>query len=333
MSNDPLICEVTRGTMVESRHRVHAMIADADGVRAVWGSPDLMFYPRSAIKFMQALPLIESGAADKFAVTGPETALASASHSGASEHVDGVAAFLKRLGLDADALGCGAHLPYDMEAAHALVRQGLAPTRLHNNCSGKHAGFLATALTLGETTQGYLDPDHPVQKRLYDILTDLGGEDLAGTGRGIDGCGIPVYGMTLRALVRAAQRMADPHSLGAVRGGAADRVLDAVSTHPYLVAGRGRFDTDVMTAFDGEIATKGGAEGVHVAILRKHKIGIVLKTADGEKRAGDVAMAWLLEQVGVFNDARRKKLQAHISPRIVNAAGTVAGTIRIAARE
>ncbi len=331
MSNEPLMCEVTRGTMVESRHRVHAMIADADGVRTNWGAPDLMFYPRSAIKFMQALPLVESGAVEKFTVSEPETALASASHSGAAEHVEGVSAWLKRLGLDAEALECGAHLPYDTEAAHALIKQGVRPTRLHNNCSGKHTGFLATALTLGETTRGYLEPDHPVQKRLYDILTDLGGEDLAGTGRGIDGCGIPVYGMTLRALVRATQRMADPKSLGEVRGAAAARILDAVSAHPYLVAGRGRFDTDVMTALDGEIATKGGAEGVHIAILRKQKIGIALKVEDGEKRAADAAMAWLLDHVGVFADAHRKRLRAHLKPQIVNAAGTDAGTIRIAA--
>jgi len=328
--SDPLICEVTRGTMVESRHRVHAMVCDASGPVKTWGDPDLMFYPRSAIKFMQALPLVESGAADAHKVDIAELALASASHSGTATHVNAVCAWLKRIGLGADDLGCGPHLPYDVHAAHDLIRAGTPPTRVNNNCSGKHTGFLTTALHLGESTEGYLDPDHPVQRRLYDILVAFGEQNLADTGRGRDGCGIPVYGMTLTALARAAQKMADPAGLGEQRGTAVKRVLAAVMAEPFMVGGPERFDTDVMGALGGKAATKGGAEGVHIAILPEKGLGIALKAEDGEKRAADIAMAYLLTEAGVIDEAESRKLGRHLKPTIHNAAGDAVGTVRVA---
>ncbi len=325
----PLIVEVTRGTMVESVHRVHAMVMDASGVVDCWGDPDLLFYPRSAIKFLQALPLIESGAADAYALSGPETALSAASHSSAPDHVATVKAWLDRIEMGEQDLRCGAHLPYDEHAAHAMLRAGEPPTRLHNNCSGKHSGFLSTAKHLGEPTEGYLDPDHPVQKRLYDILVDFGGEALDGTGRGIDGCGIPVYGMSLRAMTRAAQRMAAPHNVDEARGHAIERVLAAAMAHSYYVAGRARFDTDVMTALGGTVATKGGAEGVHLGIVPGRGIGIGLKTEDGNRRGGDVAMGWILDRLGLIDGSARDALREHLAPTIVNAAGDPAGTARV----
>lgn len=326
---DPLICEVTRGTMVESRHRVHAMVCDASGPIKTWGDPDLMFYPRSAIKFMQSLPLVESGAADSNSVSVAELALASASHSGTTKHVDAVGAWLGRIGLGADHLGCGAHLPYHTASAHDLIHAGQAPTRLNNNCSGKHTGFLTTALHLGEPTEGYLDPDHPVQRRLYDIMAVLGEQDLADTGRGRDGCGIPVYGMTLTALVRAAQKMAAPTGLGEERGKAVMRVLSAVIAEPFMVGGPDRFDTDVMAALDGKAATKGGAEGVHIAMLPGKGLGIALKAEDGEKRAADVAMGWFLNEAGVIGPNESRKLAHHLHPTVHNAGGDAVGVIRI----
>ncbi len=327
--SDPLICEVVRGTMVESRHRVHAMVCDASGPVKTWGDPDLMFYPRSAIKYMQSLPLVESGAADAVNVSVAELALASASHSGTATHVGAVAAWLERLGLGERHLGCGPHLPYDTPSAHTLIREGKSPTRLYNNCSGKHTGFLTTALHLHEPIEGYLDANHPVQKRLYDILVQFGGQDLADTGRGVDGCGIPVYGMTLTALATAAQKMADPTGLGDDRGNAMKRVLAAAMAEPFMVAGPSRFDTDVMTALAGKVATKGGAEGVHVAILPEKRLGIAIKTEDGERRAGDVAMCWLLSEAGLINGTEAKRLRTHIRPTVANAAGDDVGRIRI----
>ena len=287
-------------------------------------------YPRSAIKYMQGIPLVELGAADAWALSGEETALACASHSGAREHVAAVSSWLGRMGLGEGDLACGAHLPYDQVIAHEMIAGGEVETRLNNNCSGKHAGFLTTAKHLGEPTKGYLDPDHPVQKRLHDILVDFGGEDLVGTGRGIDGCGIPVYGMSLGALARAAQRMAAPVGVSEERGHAIQRILAAGMAHPYMVAGRARFDTDTMNALKGVVATKAGAEGVHVAIVPSKGLGIVLKVEDGAKRAADVAMGWLLDRYGFLDDAARHKIAAHLAPKIPNAAGDEAGMIRIA---
>lgn len=327
--SDPLICEVVRGTMVESRHRVHAMVYDATGPVRTYGDPDLMFYPRSAIKFMQTLPLIESGAADAHGLSTAELALASASHSGTPTHVDAVAKWLDRMGLGVDNLGCGPHFPYDVVSANALIHAGREPTRLNNNCSGKHTGFLATALHLHEPIKGYMDPDHPVQKRLYDIMVTLCGQDLADTGRGIDGCGIPIYGMTLSALAHATQKLADPSGLGETRGAALQRILAAAMAEPFMVAGPNRFDTAVMSTLAGRVATKGGAEGVHIAVIPEKGIGIALKTEDGERRAGDVAMCKLLSDAGMISNDDAKRLQAHIRPEILNAAGDSTGYIRV----
>ena len=279
---------------------------------------------------MQGLPLVESGAADAHHVADNELALACASHSGTAEHVTTVAGWLERLGLGVDHLGCGAHLPYDINAAHDIVRAGDEPTRLNNNCSGKHAGFLTTALHLNEPTAGYLEPDHPVQKRMFDILERFGEESLADTGRGHDGCGIPVYGMTLRALSKAAQKMSEPKDLGETRGDAATRIIKAVTTHPYMVGGPGRFDTDVMTALGGTVATKGGAEGVHIAIVPSKGLGIALKTEDGEKRAGDIAMGWLLMEAGLIPSSVEATLAPHLRPILRNAGGDAVGTIKVA---
>ncbi len=326
---EPLICEITRGTMVESRHRVHAVVVTEGGVAETWGDPSLMFYPRSAIKFVQALPFIESGAADKVHAGQAELALSAASHSGECRHVNTVGAWLERMGMNADTLRCGAHLPFGEAAMQEFLRRDEIPNRVHNNCSGKHAGFLATAQHLGESLDDYLEIEHPVQKRLFDLVCELTGETLEGTGRGIDGCGMPVYGMTLEGLGRAAQKMAAPKGLGTVRKGAIERLLDAVTAEPFYVAGTGRVDTDLMTAAKGRIATKTGAEGVHFAVDRKTGTGIALKAEDGAKRASDAAIVQLLVHLGLLEDTGASILKPHLSPVILNAAGEVAGGVRV----
>lgn len=326
---EPLICEITRGSMVESRHRVHAVVVTEGGIAETWGDPSLMMYPRSAIKFVQALPFIESGAADAVHAGKAELALSAASHSGEHKHVDTVGAWLERMGMSAETLRCGAHLPFGEAAMHDFLRHNETPTRVHNNCSGKHAGFLATAQHLGESLDDYLEIEHPVQKRLFDLVCELTGETLEGTGRGIDGCGIPVFGMTLEGLARAAQKMAAPKGLGAVRTKAIERLLDAVTSEPFFVAGTDRFDTDLMTAAKGRIATKTGAEGVHFAVDRKTGTGIALKAEDGAKRASDATMGQLLVHLGLLEDSGAAILKPHLSPVILNAAGETAGGIRV----
>ena len=330
-SNNALTVEVTRGDMIESRHRVVCAVvrADGDSVHA-WGDAEGIIYPRSAIKPLQALALIETGAADAFGLGPRELALASASHSATPEHVALVAGWLERIGLGPGDLECGGHEPLDKGAAKALARAGETPKSLHNNCSGKHAGFLTTALHRGEPTAGYVKPDHPVQQRLATILSEMGDADLTSAPRGIDGCGIPVIGMPLSALALALARMADTKGLEANRREAANRILAAMTAHPWLVAGSGRFDTVAMEACKGTFVVKAGAEGVYGAVLPALGLGVALKIDDGAKRAAEVAMAAVLDHLGVLDEAAKTAMAAFLEASVLNAKGDTVGTMRMA---
>ena len=322
-SNNPLTVEVTRGDMVESRHMGACVVVDADGgILHAWGDQDRVVYPRSAIKPLQTLVLIEIGAADAYQLTDAELALASASHGATSEHVDGIGAWLKRIGLGPEDLECGGHDPTDADAAKALFRAGKEPGRIHNNCSGKHTGFLCTALHMEEPTKGYLNPGHPVQDRLFAMLGEMGGADLSQAPRGVDGCGIPVFGMPLKAMAQALARMADPKGLSANRAAAAKRVFQAMTAHPRLVAGLGRFDTLAMEAAKGAVVIKTGAEGMYAGIVPGLGLGIALKIDDGAKRAAEIAMAAVLKLLGV--------LDPNSETPVLNAAGDGVGVVRMA---
>lgn len=327
-ARQPLTIEVTRGDMVESRHRAAAVVMDGAGKTLhSWGDVGRLVYPRSAIKPLQTLALIETGAAEHFRLSDAEIALASASHNGTPAHTGAVDGWLVRVGLSERDLECGAHPPMDEEAARALVRAGRAPGPLHNNCSGKHAGFLTTARHMGEPTAGYVKAGHPVQERLKEILGQMSGADLARAPTGIDGCGIPVYGMALAGLARALARMANGDRLETGRKAAAKRIVAAMTANPVLIAGRGRFDTGAMQAGKGAFAAKGGAEGVHVAIVPGLGLGVTLKVDDGAKRAAEVAMAAILNLLGVLPDGLAKPF---LEAPVVNAAGIPVGVVRMA---
>ncbi|MGH7087745.1 MAG: asparaginase, partial [Stellaceae bacterium] len=288
-------------------------------------------YPRSALKPLQAMPLVESGAADAFGLGAKELALACASHSGESEHVETVRAWLQRIGLDASDLECGAHRPSDPAAADALVLRREPPSPLHNNCSGKHAGFLTTARFLGEPTEGYIAPDHPTQRRWIALVAEMSGCDLADAPRGTDGCGIPVVGMPLAGLARAMARMADPQGLAPARAAAATRLLDAMAAEPLMVSGSGGFATTVLRAAGAVVRPKPGAEGVYVASLPRLKLGVALKIEDGAGRAAEVALGAILARLGALDAATTERLGARLRPPIRNVAGRVVGELRPAA--
>jgi L-asparaginase II len=327
----PLTVEVTRGNMVESRHAVHAAIIDADGtVLQAWGDTARHVYPRSAIKPLQALPLLESGAAEAFQLSNKEVALACASHLSEAMHTETVTSWLARIGCDADDLECGGHLPRHEGTMKDLLGAGAPITAIHNNCSGKHAGFLSTAKHLGEPTAGYIGADHPVQQRLSAILTELGGFDLSNTERGFDGCGIPVLGMPLDALARAMARMAAPDTLSQPRRAAAERIFISMTTHPEMVRGTDGFDTQLMRAGRGRFATKTGAEGVHIAIIPELRAGIALKVEDGNNRASGIALAALLDHLNLLDDTARAELRDVTTTPLSNVAGTSVGEIRMA---
>jgi L-asparaginase II len=325
----PVLVEIVRGGMVESRHRASVAVVDAHGqVVAAWGDIEQPIYGRSAIKPLLAIALVESGAADHFGLSEAEIALACASHNGEPRHVETVEAWLQRAGLGVDDLECGAHFPYHEPSLHAMIRSGEKPTRAFNNCSGKHAGFLSTAKFLGEPTRGYIQYEHPVQQRLLGILEQMSGCDLGGVPRGIDGCGIPVIAMPLGNTALAMANMADPHHLPEARAAACRRILQAMMADPFMVAGTDRFCTQVMEVIRPKAAIKTGAEGVYCAALPQHGLGICIKTEDGAGRACEVIMGRVLQHLGVIDDADFQRLESVLQPPIKNWAGTVTGRIR-----
>jgi L-asparaginase II len=328
---DPVLVEATRGDMIESRHRGAVAVVDAAGrLVLALGDVERPVFARSAIKPLQALPLVESGAADRFGLGEQELALACASHHGESVHVAAVAHWLERLGLGPDDLECGAHLPNDTAAAHALIRAGAAPSPLHNNCSGKHAGFLTTARHLGEPTRGYIQPDHPVQRRVLAVLEAMTGRDLSRAPRGTDGCGIPVIGIPLSAMAQAMARLADPREVPGPRAAAGRRLLDAMAAKPLMVDGTGGFPTLVMEAAGQRVRLKPGAEGVFCAALPTLRLGVALKIESGNGRAAEVAMGAVLQRLGAFTAVDASTLAPLLRPIINNVAGRRVGEMRAA---
>lgn len=329
-SNPPLEVQVTRGDAVESVHRVDAVAVDAQGaVVACWGNGDAAVYPRSAAKPIQAIPLIETGAAARFRLSDAELALACASHNGEPRHVDAVGGWLARLGLSAAALECGPHRPIDEASSDALVRRGAKPSALHNNCSGKHTGFLTACVHKGDPTKGYIRAEHAAQRRVLKALTEMTGATLGRAPKGTDGCGIPVVAAPLQALARALARMADPGKLDSDRAAACRRIVAAMAAHPEMVAGRARFDTDAICASGGRFVTKGGAEGVHGAIMPVLGIGVALKAGDGAKRAASAAMAWVLRDLGALDSNAEAALDGYLDGPVLNVAGNRVGSIRV----
>ena len=299
MSQPEYLVDVTRGGILESRHRGHAVICDASGgiVRS-WGTPDLTILPRSSCKMMQALPLVESGAADAAGLGTRQLALSCASHNGAAIHSEGVSEWLGGLGLGEADLRCGPQEPADIPARDALIRADEAPCQLHNNCSGKHAGFLTLNRHLGGGTE-YQEVDHPVQRAAKQAHEETTEE--TSPGYGIDGCSAPNFACSLHGLGRAMASFAAARTGGGARQDAMVRLREAMCLHPDLVAGEGRACTSLMRAMDGRVAVKTGAEAVFVAIIPELKMGVAVKIEDGTTRASECTIAAILAGLGVLD--------------------------------
>lgn len=325
--SNPVLVAVTRGGVVESRHGGRFAVVGADGATLVEGGRvDEPTFPRSAIKFIQALPLVETGAADAFAVSTAELALACASHNGETMHTEAVGAWLGRVGLGERDLECGPHAPHG-PAAEALIRAGRAPDRVHNNCSGKHTGFLTVARHLGVPTVGYSTQDHPVQRLVADALRDMTGADPKDAPVGIDGCGVPTWAMPVRGLALAMARIADPAGLAPGRRRAIERLRAAITAFPAMIAGTGRLCTAVVAETRGEVLVKTGAEGVFVAAVPRLRLGFALKIDDGATRASEVAILALLRRLGAFDDAAWARLARYAEPVMVNTQGKRVGAV------
>lgn len=295
--DNPVLAEVTRGSTVESRHRGAVIVVDADGAVVLsLGDVERPVFPRSAVKALQALPLLESGAADRFGLTPAEIALAVASHSGEEAHAETSLAMLRKAGRDAGCLECGAHWPMGEAAARVLARAGREPTALNNNCSGKHAGFVCLSCGIDEDPAGYVKAGHKVQQAVRAALEEVTGAAHKAELSGTDGCSIPTYAVPLKALALGFARFGTGNGLGPRRAEAARRIREAVAANPFMVAGTGRFDTRFMGVFSARAFIKTGAEGVYCGALPELGYGIALKCDDGAGRATEIAMAALIER-------------------------------------
>jgi len=316
--------EMWRGDLLESLHCGHAAICDERGeIVKAWGDAGALIYPRSSCKMIQALPLLTSGAAAARGLTTEQLALACASHNGAAIHTDRVQLWLKDLGLGDDDLRCGPQDPPDTEASHALIRADASPCQYHNNCSGKHSGFLTLNQHLGAGPD-YVEPDHPVQIAVRAAFEDVTGAE--SPGYGIDGCSAPNFQTTVHGLARAMSWFATASDRSDGQSKAATALVEAMMKHPELVAGEGRACTRLMRLMRGRVAVKTGAEGVFIAILPKRRLGIALKIADGATRASESAITALLVALGEL-DAMDPEVQALMTPDLLNRRGIAAARV------
>jgi L-asparaginase II len=310
----PILVEVTRGPLTESRHRGQIAVVDAEGkLRHALGDPETLVCLRSLAKPFQALPLITTGAAQAFGFGPEELALFSGSLSGQDFQVEAVTRVLSRLELPPEALQCGAHAPLHKASAQALAKAGLKPTPLHHTCAGKHAAMLALSVHHGWPTQDYLNPEHPVQLLILRTVTRMTGVPPERIAVAIDGCGAPVFYVPLKNIALGYARLAaaQPDSPGAM-------LMSAILAHPRHIAGDERLDTDIMTALPGLLFAKSGAEGGYALSLVKEGLSVAIKIEDGHPRALNPTVVAVLEQLGLLTDAARKALGPHVHPAIRN---------------
>lgn len=326
MNDAVKLVELHRNGILESAHRGHIVVCDAGGVIAEWGNSAQVIFPRSAYKMLQALPLVESGAADAAGLGVNHLALSCASHQGAHMHTGLARDWLAGLGMGETDLRCGPQVPDDFEARALLKEKPEAPCQFHNNCSGKHAGFLTLNKHLGGGSE-YIELDHPVQKTVKAAIEEMTGAKALGWG--IDGCSAPNFTCEIGHLARAMAKMAAPESLGTVRKGAAKRLVEAMIAHPLLVAGTTRACSALMAAAKGKAVVKTGAEGVFVAIIPERGIGIALKIEDGHHRASEAVMAALLVRLGIA-DAADPRVSQYLHRPEINRRGIKAAEFSVA---
>ncbi len=326
---NPVLVELVRGPMVESRHRGAVAIADAAGrIRLCLGDIARPVYPRSAVKALQALATVESGAADAIGLSDADIALACASHNGEPRHVETARAMLAKAGFGEAALACGPQPPRREADLQALRAAGGKPGRIYNNCSGKHAAMLAFCRHLGAEAKGYSSAGHPVQLEIRRVMGEMTGSDLTAAPCGTDGCSVPSWAMPLSALATGFARFATGDGLAPARAAACARLRDAVAAHPFLVAGTGRFCTEVMEATGPAAFVKTGAEGVFCGAFPDRGLGVALKIDDGAGRAAEVVMANIVLALCSLSGRHRAALERLAAPALTNWAGHEVGAVR-----
>jgi L-asparaginase II len=316
-----------RGDIVESRHRVHAAVVDARGVlRGSAGDPALFSICRSCAKPLQVMGFVESGHFDEVRWGDDELAIACASHGGEPEHVALVQSMLDSVGLEEGDLVCGPHDPLTRRGARALQQEGEPPTRLHNNCSGKHAAMLAHTRAAGWPTLGYESPCHPVQQGALDQVARWSGVPAQRIGQTVDGCGVVAFALPLQAMALAFARL----GAAARRGDEVPaRVVHAMMTRPFLVGGTDRFDTVLMEETNGALLSKVGAEGVHAVAIPDAGLALAVKVEDGASRAQHPAVLRLLQHLGALPEVLPHRLASFLETPIINTRGVQVGVVRV----
>ena len=327
-----LLVEVTRNDIVESQHFGSAVVCDAQGgVVEAWGDIEGLVFPRSAIKPIFAINLIESGAAEHYQLGDAELSLACSSHYGEETHQGLVISWLKRIGLTEACLVCGAELPLNRKSEHKLISSGRSAGRSHHNCSGKHTGLLTVAQHLGMPIENYHFLEHPLQQLLLKTMSEMSGVDIGKEPMGTDGCGLPAFTMSLRQLGYATARFANPVNLPKERVEAIHRLQKAMRQEPHYISGRGTIATDLIEVTKGRVLAKTGAEGMFIAMLPEQGLGIALKIADGNHRGCSVAILAILNHLNVLSEEENKQLEAYARPTLLNSRGLEVGHIRPAA--
>lgn len=328
MNSSEMILRVTRGPLTESIHRGHIAVVRSDGTLVHHlGNAELLTFARSTAKLIQALPIITSGAADHFHLSDAEIALCCASHNGEQIHTDTALSMLQKIGRKPEDLLCGAHKPYHKPTADEMGKKGIAPTVLHNNCSGKHSAMLALAAQLGVPHEQYMEPEHPVQQLMLQAVSSMSGAAEAEIPLGIDGCGVPVFGLALSRLALAYARLGKPEGLPAEIAEASKRVIRAIRRYPEMLAGSDRFDTQLISVTKGRILGKMGAEGVFAVTVPDEGIGLALKVEDGARRALYPVVTEALFQLGLLSAEETKALSAFHRPVLRNWKGTIIGEL------
>lgn len=328
MQYKALNIEVLRGSHIESCHEVHiSIVTHQKGETVTFGDPEFNVFPRSSIKPIQAIPLIVTGAAQKFQVTPEELALACASHWGEIIHVNLVTAWLQRMGLSSEDLECGAHPPMNQQAALDLIKKNETPSAVHNNCSGKHTGMLATALHLGESLKNYVTFHHPVQSRVTQVLERFSNFEIPERQFGIDGCSIPSPIIPLQKMALALCEFGRPSSrIPDKEAQACHEIYQAFTKHPELTSGTGQFCSNMMTELKGLALIKGGAEGVMAVSIPKLEMGMALKALDGAQRGVELATSFLLHKLGLLDQN-----SPYLNPKMYNWRQTETGSIQVQA--
>jgi len=323
---NPVLVNLWRGNAIESRHRGSVAVVQSDG-QLILSMGDVMrpVFARSAIKFLQAIPLVESGAIEHYALTDEHIAVSCASHNGEPVHCNVIHQWLDTIGLDANDLECGATLPMHQPTQFEMLARGEGPTRIHHNCSGKHLGLLTTSLHLGDKTKDYRNYRHNAQRRWFEVIESMGSSRVMQLPWGYDGCGIPCLALPLQRIALAMARFADAAGQDATRAVAINRIQAAVSKNPYLVAGKERLCTEIMAHLAPRILVKVGAEGCYTACIPEQGIGIALKMDDGQDRGARIALGAVLRTLGVLGDDFAKQLEEYISPLLTNSRGDVIG--------